>query len=87
MFPPPRSPVESFNVVYHSTTPDRLQTAKNHETVENTDDDRFNNDWWYQSKIANQLVEHRLEVRKFDERFANMWDTHLARITTAEQQI
>lgn len=45
IYPPPRPPVASINVVHYKLSPNLIEQIRKHETVQKADDHYLNNDW------------------------------------------
>lgn len=58
-----------------------------HETVQQTDQEHFSNDWRDKVTKANKYEKHRLEFLNLLEKLADMWDERLGRITTANIEL
>lgn len=84
---PPTTPVDSVSLVHYKTTPDRLQSMKKHETIQRTDDGNLNGYWRNELAIGNKYEQHHPKSLNFLEKFADIWDGHLGRITTAKHSI
>lgn len=62
---PPSKTDDPVNAAHYKPATDRLQQMEEHETVQQTDDDRFNNDSRDEITIANKREEHCPEFLAF----------------------